>query len=333
MTTDTHNWRLHCRFTLRSPLSHIGETISTTAYLVEEPVLSPRGAVESVFSYSGNAWRGQLRDLMASDLLARLANPTVALDAFHLLYSGGAIGGTQQTNLDKARQMRRAIVPIALLGGGVGNQVLPGKMRVSNFYPACLEAPLPLYAWPNDPRGRVSYRELTTEKSFSRKDDSKDPRYAAALEPPQPALTQGTLMGAPEPEPSKRKATGEAAQQMRMTVELLIAGTQLMGHIDLLDTTETELGCLVAALEAFARSPHIGGQASRGHGLTALETILVDLDTGELVDPFLTVADGARLSPPAERARDAYAAHCQALYAALVDERQPQIRALIGAVA
>jgi hypothetical protein len=49
-------------------------------------------AIEEVFSYSGNAWRGQLRDLAASYMLDALGSPTLSLDAFHLLYSGGRIG-------------------------------------------------------------------------------------------------------------------------------------------------------------------------------------------------------------------------------------------------
>ena len=53
---------------------------------------------------------------------------------------------------------------------------------------------------------------------------------------------------------------GEAAkepapEQMRMTVELVAAGTVLATAIDVLDCSEVELGCLVSALHRFARSP------------------------------------------------------------------------------
>ncbi len=78
---------------LKSPVSHIGEIISNTSYLVEDSVLQPDGTLEKVFCYSGNAWRGQIRDLMSSYMLDALGRPRLSLDAFHLLYSGGRMGG------------------------------------------------------------------------------------------------------------------------------------------------------------------------------------------------------------------------------------------------
>src|SRR5690606_35908915 len=233
---------------LRSPLSHVAETISTTAYLNQEPVLQPDGTVEEVFVYNGNSWRGQLRDLIATYFLEHVGSPQIGLDAFHLLYSGGSIGGNQQTDIAQARAYRRLIPPIALLGGGIGNQILPGKLRVSNFYPVCREAPPSLYPVDPDERARISYRALTMEKSYSRKDDSKNPLLAGALESRAPSQATMALEDG-DGAPSKRgKRDDGVAQQMRMTVEVVIAGTQLVGHLDLLDATEVELGCLVSGL-------------------------------------------------------------------------------------
>lgn len=331
MSETLHNWRLLCRFTLRSPLSHIAETISTTAYLNQEPVLQPDGTVEEVFVYNGNAWRGQLRDLIATYFLDHVGNPQIGLDAFHLLYSGGAIGGNQQTDINQARAYRRLITPIALLGGGIGNQILPGKLRVSNFYPVCREAPPSLYPVDADERARVSYRSLTMEKSYSRKDDSKNPLLAVALESRAPSQATMALGDGDDAPPKRGKRDDGVAQQMRMAVEVVIAGTQLVGHLDLLDATEVELGCLVSGLHMFARSPHIGGQASRGLGLVTLETTLVDLDTGEMVEPFVHVADHARLSLPAEQAKQAYDAHVRQLYDAMLASQEAEVRRMIGA--
>lgn len=321
------NVRILQRFTLRSPMSHIGETISTTAYLVQEPVIQPDGSVEEVFCYSGNAWRGQLRDLAATYMLDALGNPTIGLEAFHLLYSGGAIGGGHSTNIAQARQYRRSLPIIALFGGGVGNQILPGKLRVANAYPVCREAPPPIMSVDPGYRDRISYRDLTIEKSFSRKDDAKDERINHALAAPAPA--QGQLALAGEPEPVKPEKEG-AAQQMRMTVELLIAGAQLTSHIDCLDVSEVELGCLVSAIHAFSRSPHIGGQANRGHGLVALDTEIVDMDTGE-TQAFATVSDRCLLAPAAEQAKARYDEHLRSLYDQMLDSQGGEIVRMIGA--
>lgn len=321
------NVRISQRFTLRSPLSHIGETISTTAYLVQEPILQPDGAVEEIFAYSGNAWRGQLRDLMATYLLERIGNPTIGLDAFHLLYSGGSIGGAQTTDIAQARAYRSLLPMIALLGGGVGNQVLPGKARVSNAYPACREAMPALRTFPGDLSPDVSYRSLTTEKSFSRKDDAKNDLVNAVIMNREPALAQGQLI--PDATPKPKSET--PPQQMRMTVELVIAGTTLLSHVDLLDVSEVELGCFVAALHTFSRSPHIGGQARMGHGLVALVTDMLDLDTGEVVTPFVTIDGAPVLSRRATDAKQAYDEHLRGMYDAMLAANGADIRRMIGA--
>ena len=102
------NYRIHGEFATLSPLSHIGETISTTTYLVEEPILQPSGEIEPVFVYNGNAFRGQCRDLAATYMLEKLGC-AVSLEAFHLLFSGGRIGGDQSVDIEQARMMRRAV--------------------------------------------------------------------------------------------------------------------------------------------------------------------------------------------------------------------------------
>ena len=345
------NVRLTGLFTLRAPLSHIGEAISTISYLVQEPILQDDGSIEEVFCYSGNAWRGQLRDLAAEYMLDRLGAPALPTEAFHLLFSGGRIGGEMTLDLEQARRYRRSIPMTALWGGGVGNQVLPGKLRVQNSYPLCEEA-LPVL--PPEHHGRAigrSYRGMTFEKSFSRKDDAKDERLVHFLAAPEPATGQTALPG--ETAPPKRGRSREAPpDQMRMTVELVAAGVQLHTAIDALSVSEIELGCLVSALHQFSRSPHIGGQANRGHGLVDLVYRLIDPDadavwdqrsgawvdlgpTGRPADqeePFLAVRGGrSLLSTRAQEAREAYDAYLREQYAAMLARQGGEIVALLGA--
>lgn len=314
-------------FTTRSPLSHIGESIQTTSYLVQEPILQPDGTIEEVFCYSGNAWRGQLRDLAACYLLDKLGAPRVSLDTFHLLFSGGRIGGEQSVNLEVARAYRRHLPLVALWGGGVGNQILPGKMRVGNSYPVCREA-APVLRHTAIDDATPSYRGLTTEKSFSRKDDAKDERLTHRVALPE-TTQQATLLdeeGAPKPA-TKRDGP---ADQMRMTSELLIAGVRLETTIDLADVSEVELGCLLSALVAFARLPYIGGQANKGHGLVDLTYHLVDLATGDDA-PFITVRQGAPdMSERAGLALRAYDRHLTELYDAMLSESSGEIRRVLA---
>ena len=97
-----------------------------------------------MFCYSGNAWRGQLRDLSAAYMLEHLGYARVPLDTFHLLFSGGKIGGEQVVDIPAAMRLREAVPHISIFGGGIGNQILAGKLRVGNCYPVCAEATVAL---------------------------------------------------------------------------------------------------------------------------------------------------------------------------------------------
>ncbi len=322
------NIKLTGLFTLRSPLSHIGEAISTTSYLVQEPILQADGAIEEVFCYSGNAWRGQLRDLATIYLLEHLGSPRIPLQSFHLLFAGGAIGGEQVIDIERARQYRRAIPVFSIFGGGVGNQILPGKLRVSNCYPLCEEALPVLPERYHEQAVGVSYRQLIFEKNFSRKDDSKDDRLNCFL--PASVEARPLIEGETDPK-AERKQKGNP-EQMRMTCELLIAGARLYTFIEALDVSEVELGALVSALHSFSRSPHVGGQANRGHGLVKLQYDYIDLDTGT-TGAFLSIEDGpSLLARPAAEAKDAYDEYVRQQYDAMLAQSGGEMRHLLGAI-
>jgi CRISPR type IV-associated protein Csf2 len=318
------NIRLSGLFQTRSPLSHIGETLSTITYLSQEPILQPDGSIEEVFAYNGNAWRGQLRDLSAAYLLEHLGGARVPLKVFHLLFAGGAIGGEQKTDIAAARQLRQALPHLSIFGGGVGNQILGGKLRISNAYPVCREAIPVLPEAFHDPARLVGYAGLTFEKSFSRFDDSKNVHLLPHL---QTADIQ--LLEAPE---KKAKKDGDVSTQMRMTAELLAPGVSLYTEIDAMDVSEVELGCLTAALHTFSRSPVIGGQGNRGHGRVSLDYRYLNLDSGDS-GAFLTITAGGMplLAEPAERAKHAYDQHVRAQYDALLSSQSSELRNLLEA--
>ena len=325
------NVRLEGAFTLRSPLSHIGETISTTAYLAQEPILQPDGSLAEVAVYSGNAWRGHLRDCAASYMLERIGSPRLTLDAFHLLFSGGRIAGDQKYDVERARSLRQLVPMVSLWGGGIGSQILAGKLRVSNCYPLCREAIPVLAARWHDRAAAVGYGALTTERSYSRRDDSKIDTLNHHIAPP--AGPAPGLLDAPAPRRPRREAREDkpVADQMRMTVEVLCAGAVLSTKVDLLEVTEVELGAFVSAVHGWSRSPHIGGQSSRGLGEADLSYEMVDLDTGAR-QPFLAVTDGVSLlAPPAAAARDSYDRHLRDTYDRMLDERGQDMRALLTA--
>ena len=233
-------------FSLRSPLSHTGEAVSTVAYLVQDPVVQPDGTVTEVFCYNGNAWRGQLRDLMARRV-ADAVGGNLNINAFHFLFSGGRLDKQEDTlDLAAARSLRASLPMLGLLGGGIGSQRLGGRLRVFGSYPVCREAMPILPERLHEDAARVIYKSLTFEKEFTRRDDGKQ--------------EDGDRYMMPVNSPRKLNAKGKVtSDQMRMTSELHMA------HVNSL-----EVGCLLLALMDFAEAPCIGGQGNRGHGLVNL---------------------------------------------------------------
>lgn len=57
------NVRLDGKITLLSPLSHIGESAGPDSFLAQDVIVGPDGRPVECFTYSGNAFRGHLRDL------------------------------------------------------------------------------------------------------------------------------------------------------------------------------------------------------------------------------------------------------------------------------
>lgn len=320
------NYRLDGLFTLKSPLSHIGETISNSSYLVEERILQDDGTVAPVFVYSGNAWRGQLRDLCAGYMLDNLGIK-LPLDSFHLLFSGGRIGGAQSVDIEQARMMRRVVPMLALFGGGVGNQILQGKMRVGNCYPLCREAAPVLPAVHAEAAGNVPYASCTFEKEHSRRDDAKIESVRRHLAPPlQTLLGDGPAAGK-----AKKKEKDGPADQMRIAMELVCPGVRLHTWAVLDDVSDVELGCFVSGLHAFSRSPMIGGKGAIGYGLVDLSYSLIDLDSGETRD-FISVHDGlSLLSEEAKAAKGAYDQHLRDVYDRAISDKSGEIAGLLGA--
>lgn len=230
-------------YKLLSPLSHIGESSGTESFLNTQRILVDK-KIEEIFSYSGNAIRGQLRDC-ASRYFLNLLNEKVSLDLFYLLFSGGSISGEQSLDVEKAKQLRKLIPIVSVFGGGIGNAILSGKMNVSDAYILCKECKQLL---PESLKEQcsLSYKELTDERSFTRFDDIKNVK----------------LQEYTETEESKKKE----AVQMRYTVETIVPSSQFYSMILCEDMSDIELGCLLSAIYEFAKAPYLGGKKNIGFG-------------------------------------------------------------------
>ncbi len=236
-------------FTTKSPLSHISESISTGSLLNERRIMQGNGELVDVFCYNANALRGQLRDQCALYLIAKTGIEHLSAEHHNFLFSGGKIGGASKFDLHLMQNHFRLLPHFALLGGCLNNMMLPGKSAFLDLLPLCQEAIAELPSNLHSKAVENTYKRMTIEREFVRKDDSKDMR-----------LNQ-TLVSDKEKE----------ATQMRMGGELLNSGVDLFSRIILNNANDLEIGALCSAFIMFAKHPFIGGQHNKGHGLVDVE--------------------------------------------------------------
>ena len=308
------HYRIETIYTLLQPLSHIGESESTQSFLNTTTVVND-GQPEEVFVYTGNAIRGMLRDCGARYLLNKLGIQ-VPLKAFHLLFSGGSIGGAQSLDIDQAKKIRKTLPFVSLFGGGVGNQILDGKLKQTFAYPICRETSdiVPNYIEKPD----YSWRHFTNVIEFSRKDDEKDvnvtDQFLATEE--VKLIEDGT----------KKKKKDEPATQMRYGIEYLAAGTKLWHRWDII-CTEIELGAFVSAIHEWQKQPYLGGMSGKGFGLVRAD---MDLITEEGRESFAQIGqEFIKLGTTAQEAKNDYDEHLKDIYDNYLVENKEEFTKLL----
>jgi len=343
--------RLDGKITLLAPLSHIGESLGIDSYLSSDIIIGPDGQPVECFLYSGNSFRGILRDMAAKYLLDKLGGVAVPLETFHLLFSGGSIGGAQSLDIDQARLYRKMLPAFSIFGGGVGNQIMEGKLKIGSLYPLVAECQRVLpekYRDENAP----SWKKWTYEKSYTRRDDSKQENLrhyiVEALEAdgllaaPKRKETQQMLLadGSPVDEKDPAQARKEQLQQkkkdgpatqMRYTVELIAAGAVFYQRVYLQDMSDLEMGAFVSALHEFQSRPFLGGKSGTGHGLCEVEYEWSYPGDKEPRGAFLKVAENMLwLSKPAEEAKQEYDDFLRRVYNEYLEDRAPELTALLA---
>lgn len=327
--------RLDGKITLLAPLSHIGESLGVDSYLSTDTIIGSDGQPVECFLYSGNSFRGILRDMAAKYLLDKLGGVAVPIDTFHLLFSGGSIGGTQTLDIDQARAYRKMLPAFSIFGGGVGNQIMEGKLKIGSMYPLVAECQRVIPEKYRDPRA-PSWKKWTYEKSYTRRDDSKQENLRKYITDTDGLLPgpkqQGLLLGHPgeSVEPKKKEKDGPATQ-MRYTVELLAAGAIMYQRVYLQDLSDLELGAFVSALHEFQKASIIGGKGGTGHGLCEIEYEWSYPGDKEPRGVFLKVSENMLwLSKPAEEAKQEYDDFLQQVYNDYLEENAPELKALLS---
>jgi CRISPR type IV-associated protein Csf2 len=269
--------------TLLTSCSHIGESFGINSKLRREKVVQPDGVVEEVPIVSGNSIRGILRDRGMFHMLKTLGYGVneetgevqgLSLAAFYFLFSGGALTktGSRGLDIDEARRWRDLIPLVAIFGGAMGNQIMPGKVKVGKGIPICSETAHLLPKRFVDGNELKSIWDICQEEAYTRLDDEKNEKLRQLIAPQVRGLLEAKAAEEREKRGTSRDVAGETGQkqQMRYFVETLAAGTQLFWEITLDDVTDLEFEAFAVCLTEFGRWPYIGGKSGVGHGKVAI---------------------------------------------------------------
>ena len=243
--------KMKIKYKMLAPVSHIGETASTGSYF--QTVLTADGRVPVI---TGNSVRGQLRDSMAAHLLDTMGDSSllgvkVSKDVFNILFSGGNINGAMKDDVEKAKNVRAHFPLVSLMGGGLGDMIMAGKLICSFAYPVCKETESITSI-----ESGISWHSLIDEMEFTRTDDGKNDQLAAYMQD------------------TGEEKTAKSSTQMRYSVQYLAAGTDFVQDFIFLDgVTDLELGAFYAGLRQWFKVPRLGGMAAKGFGLFDAELV------------------------------------------------------------
>jgi CRISPR type IV-associated protein Csf2 len=241
------------------------------------------GSVEEIPIISGNAIRGILRDRGMLHMLKTLGYGVnletgevagLSLPAFYFLFSGGSLtknGGNAGLDVDEARRWRSLIPLVALFGGAMGNQIMPGKLKCGKAIPICKET---AHLVPERfvTGQEESIWEMCQEEAYTRRDDEKNENLRALLDPEVRGLLEAGAAAKRLKLNTDEDVAGETgqSQQMRYYVETLAAGVRLFWDMTLDDVSPVEFDALCVTLAEFGRFPFIGGKSGVGHGKVSI---------------------------------------------------------------
>lgn len=244
--------RILIKYTMKSPVSHIGETASTGGYF--QTVNTASGRIPVI---TGNSVRGILRDKGAEHLL-NATDSVVKKEIFNVLFSGGNITGAAKNDVERAVAIREHFPFISLFGGGLGNMIMSGNLLCGFLYPICNET-----TGVTGISSDISWHSLIDEIEFTRTDDTKEDKLTKYLVDVN----------------EEKKA--KASTQMRFSVQYMGAGTQFLQEIILLDgSSQMEEAVLYTVLYEWFRTPRIGGMASKGFGVFDAESDEISVTDG-----------------------------------------------------
>jgi hypothetical protein len=268
VVTRVPSYDIPIQATLLSPLSHGGDLkLGNTTLFRRRQVVTETGRILELPFYSGNAIRGQMRDLLANHMLESLGllprqdnQPVLNLWFFHALFAGGLLeertkimeginkelGNNGSVRTEGMRRFRDMLPALSVLGTALGNRVLSGRICVGDLRPNCME-------WGN---GEVPLHQLFDWEFITRREDFED------------------------------RSEDDEHTGMIVNTEVLKTGTILTGGIDVFQHTgEIGLSCLGKGLELWKNRGMIGAENRRGMG--SVDIAIENMPSVEAYDTWL----------------------------------------------
>ena len=275
-----HSYVFEAVVTALTSISHIGESHGINSMLRRERIVQPSGAVEEIPVISGNAMRGILRDRGMLHMLKMLGYGVndetgevrgLSLPAFYFLFSGGTLSkqAGKGIDVDEARRWRNTIPLVSIFGGAMGNQIMPGKVKMGKMIPICQETShlVPEQYLDGDD---LSIWDMCQQEAYTRRDDEKNEHLRLLIAPEVRGLLEESAAARRAKTEDIAGETGQS-QQMRYYVETIAAGIRLYWDIVLDDVADLEFDAFCVTLAEFGRHPYIGGKSGVGHGKIAVK--------------------------------------------------------------
>jgi hypothetical protein len=261
------------------PICHAEGTIGNTSVVMRRKVRLRDGRWTKVPIVTGDTLRHGLREaaslayLQAAGLLEAGALSEAAL---RLLFSGGMVVGaaSDTIRLDEERRWRELIPHLALLGGCMGNRIIPGKVECGDAWLVCDETehlvPEWIGAWMDEQEiqstGAKSHVELVQRV---RMDPTLSPEKRHLLSSgdatnAEQRLLRSDLASSLDDAAGKDRAK---STMMPFTYETVAAGSLFFWRLDVRTHSQLERDALSVMLAAFLANAKVGGKKGTGNGL------------------------------------------------------------------
>lgn len=260
----------------QQPISHTESVMGNEAIIARKKVRKDRGGWAMVPVVSGNAMRNRLRSSAVYALLdaAGLLSASLSEPALRLLFNGGGLSGrgdSGNVKLDEYNRIVDLIPPLALLGGCVGNQIMEGRLHVSDLDVLCEETKRFASDWANDwLDGTIlgSARECVEEVQRVRMDPSSDPGKRLLLTEAEQVRVNGRLMAreaASEADDALARAESKSTL-MPYKFERIAQGTLFSWSVTATCYSPLDEDTFATMVAVFLSNAKVGGRSGSGHG-------------------------------------------------------------------